>query len=53
MIKKAGPEYLLDGKSKQEMLEEEKNLEQEKAKNLLSDAVNTTKEGKGVWDITP
>ena len=34
LIKKAGLEYLLDGKSKQEILEEQEKLEQEKAKRL-------------------
>ena len=34
LIKKAGLEYLLDGKSKQEILEEKEKLEQEKAKRL-------------------
>ena len=34
MIKKAGLEYLLDGKSKQEILEEKEKLEKEKARRL-------------------
>ena len=38
LIKKAGLEYLLDGKSKQEILDEQKRLELEKAKNPSVDA---------------
>ena len=34
LIKKAGLEYLLDGKSKQEILEEKEKLEKEKARRL-------------------
>ena len=53
MIKKAGLEYLLDGKSKQEILEEQKKLELEKAKNLVDTDVKVKvaekpSEGKGL-----
>ena len=53
LIKKAGLEYLLDGKSKQEILEEQKKLELEKAKNIVDTDVKTKvaeqpSEGKGL-----
>ena len=54
LIKKAGLEYLLDGKSKQEILDEQKRLELEKAKNPSVDAnekvtqKQQSNEGKGL-----
>ena len=42
LIKKAGLEYLLDGKSKQEILEEKEKLEKEKARRLQQSTDDTT-----------